>query len=45
MLAEQPAPLQEQPAPEVLPVAAEIAMEPKTDETGAHDARFVVTGS
>src|ERR1044071_8429691 len=44
-LAEQPAPLQEQPAPQAVPVAAEAAIEPASDETGAHDARFVVTAS
>ena len=42
VLAEQPAPLQEQPAPQVVPKAAEELLEPGTDETGAHDARFVV---
>ena len=42
VLAEQPAPLQEQPAPQVVPNAAEELLEPGTDETGAHDARFVV---
>ena len=42
VLAEQPAPMQEQPAPAALPVAAEAAIEPKSDETGAHDARFVI---
>jgi chromosome partitioning protein len=45
VLADQPAPLQEQPAPEAVPVAAEVATEPDTDETGAHDARFVITAS
>jgi hypothetical protein len=42
VLADQPAPLQEQPAPEAVPAAAEAAIEPRNDETGAHDARFVV---
>jgi chromosome partitioning protein len=41
-LAEQPAPLQEQPAPEALPTATEEVLEPATDETGAHDARFLM---
>src|SRR3954470_7254565 len=36
VLAEQPAPLQEQPEPQVVPAS---------DETGAHDARFIVTVS
>ena len=44
-LAEQPAPLQEQPAPVAIPVTPEAAIEPASDETGAHDARFVVTAS
>jgi len=45
VLTEQPAPIQEQPVPQVLPVTAESTIETNTDETGAHDARFVVTGS
>ena len=39
-LTEQPAPLQEQPAPQVLPLAAESVIEPG-DGTAAHDARFI----
>jgi len=42
VLAEQPAPLQEQPAPQVLPNATEELLEPGSDETGAHDARFLM---
>jgi chromosome partitioning protein len=44
VLAEQPAPLQEQPPPQVTAVVqpeAEIELSP--DETGAHDARFVIS--
>ena len=41
VLAEQPAPLQEQPAPEVVAVATEAAIE-DTDGTAAHDARFIL---
>jgi len=44
LLAEQPAPLQEQPAPQVVPNAADELLEPGTDETGAHDARFILSG-
>ena len=39
MLTEQPAPLQEQPAPVVAP-APEAVIE-NTADTAAHDARFV----
>ena len=43
VLADQPAPLQEQPAPQVVaPAPPEAAIEQSTDETGAHDARFVL---
>jgi hypothetical protein len=44
VLAEQPAPLQEQPAPQLaaqLPPAVAGAIEP-TEGTGAHDARFIL---
>jgi chromosome partitioning protein len=40
VLTEQPAPLQEQPAPEVVELASETAIE-DTDGTAAHDARFI----
>jgi hypothetical protein len=40
VLAEQPAPMQEQPAPEVVAVATETAIE-DTDGTAAHDAVFI----
>lgn len=40
VLLEQPAPLAEQPAPEVVPVP-EAVIE-GSDETGAHDARFIL---
>jgi hypothetical protein len=42
VLLEQPAPLAEQPAPEVVP-APEAVIE-GSDETGAHDARFILGG-
>jgi len=44
-LAEQPAPMQEQPAPQAAPNTADELIEPGADETGAHDARFVVGDS
>jgi hypothetical protein len=40
VLAEQPAPIQEQPAPESVAVATETAIE-DTDGTSAHEARFI----
>jgi chromosome partitioning protein len=40
VLAEQPAPMQEQPAPEGVAVATEAGIE-DSDGTAAHDARFV----
>lgn len=40
VLAEQPAPLQEQPAPQVVPSAETVIGDGA--ETGAHDARFVI---
>jgi chromosome partitioning protein len=40
VLAEQPAPMHEQPAPEVVAVATETAIE-DTDGTAAHDAVFI----
>jgi chromosome partitioning protein len=40
VLAEQPAPMQEQPAPEAVAVATEKAIE-DTDGTAAHDAVFI----
>jgi chromosome partitioning protein len=43
VLAEQPAPLQEQPAPEAVPVKTEAVIEP-ADVTAAHDARFIFYG-
>ena len=44
VLAEQPAPMQEQPAPlVVVPAPPEPAIEQSDDETGAHDARFVLS--
>jgi chromosome partitioning protein len=44
VLAEQPAPLQEQPAPQVVaPAPPEAVIEQSKDETGAHDARFVIS--
>ncbi|HEU5136939.1 MAG TPA: ParA family protein [Steroidobacteraceae bacterium] len=45
VLTEQPAPIQEQPAPQAVPTATEAAIEPNTDETGVHDARFMVNAS
>ena len=42
VLAEQPPPMQEQPAPQVTPNTAEAVIESGPDETGAHDARFVL---
>jgi chromosome partitioning protein len=42
VLTEQPAPMHEQPAPEVMP-APEAVIE-GTDDTAAHDARFIVSG-
>ena len=44
VLTEQPAPMLEQPAPEAVPGTAEAVVDSNTDETGAHDARFVITG-
>jgi hypothetical protein len=44
VLAEQPAPLHEQPAPEVVAVATEAAIE-DTDGTAARDARFITQAS
>jgi len=41
-LAEQPPPLQEQPAPQVTPNTAEAVIESGPDETGVHDARFLL---
>jgi hypothetical protein len=40
VLADQPAPLQEQPAPQVSPVGEAVAE--STEDTAAHDARFLV---
>jgi chromosome partitioning protein len=46
VLAEQPPPLQEQPAPLVVaPAQPETGIEKSPDETGVHDARFVIAGS
>ncbi|HEV8441991.1 MAG TPA: ParA family protein, partial [Steroidobacteraceae bacterium] len=46
VLAEQPPPMQEQPAPQVLvPTQPETSIENSQDETGAHDARFVLSGA
>ena len=42
VLADQPAPIQEQPAPEVAPNTAEAVKEPAPDDTASIDARFVV---
>jgi chromosome partitioning protein len=42
VLAEQPAPLQEQPAPQALP-APEAVIE-TSEDTAAHDARFIISG-
>jgi chromosome partitioning protein len=43
VLADQPAPMQEQPAPLVVaPEQPEAVIESSKDETGAHDARFVL---
>lgn len=41
VLTEQPAPLHEQPAPQAVPSTETVIA--TTDETGAHDARFVIT--
>jgi hypothetical protein len=41
MLAEQPAPMQEQPAPQTSAVTAEAVIE-DTDGTAAHEAKFIV---
>jgi chromosome partitioning protein len=43
VLAEQPAPMQEQPAPQVNPAQPETLIEQSKDETGVHDARFVIS--
>jgi chromosome partitioning protein len=43
VLAEQPAPMQEQPAPQAAPNQPEVLVEPSPDETGAHDARFMLS--
>jgi chromosome partitioning protein len=45
VLAEQPSPMLEQPAPEAVPGSAEAVVESNTDETGAHDARFLLGAS
>jgi hypothetical protein len=42
VLAEQPAPLQEQPEPEIPAITPEAAIEPSTDDTAALDARFIL---
>ncbi len=42
VLLEQPAPMHEQPAPEVIP-APEAVIE-SSDDTAAHDARFIISG-
>jgi chromosome partitioning protein len=42
VLAEQPAPLQEQPAPQAIPSPAVVIEDWDIDDTAAHDARFVV---
>jgi hypothetical protein len=42
VLTEQPAPLQEQPAPQVVASTPESRIEPETDETAAHEAQFKV---
>jgi chromosome partitioning protein len=42
VLTEQPAPIQEQPVPEVAPTTAEAVKEPGPDDTASIDARFVV---
>src|SRR3954463_7724118 len=42
VLAEHPPPLHEQPAPQVTPNTAEAVIGSGEDETGAHDARFVL---
>jgi chromosome partitioning protein len=42
VLAEQPAPMQEQPQPEIPGITPEAATEPSTDDTAAHDARFIL---
>jgi len=42
VLAEQPPPMQEQPAPLATPSTPEAVIESGPDETGAHDARFVL---
>ena len=42
VLAEQPAPMQEQPAPQVVPRTPEALGEPSPDETAAHNALFIV---
>jgi chromosome partitioning protein len=44
VLAEQPAPMQEQPSPEAAPVTAEVVIE-DGDGTAAHDARFIISAS
>jgi hypothetical protein len=44
-LAEQPAPLQEQPVPQEAVTTAEAVIEPSDDEPEAQDARFIVTAS
>jgi chromosome partitioning protein len=41
VLAEQPAPMQEQPKPEIVAVATETAID-ETEGTAAHDARFIL---
>jgi hypothetical protein len=42
VLTEQPAPLQEQPAPQTAASTREESIEPASDETVAHEAQFVI---
>jgi hypothetical protein len=45
VLAEQPAPLQEQPAPQVVVAPSPESVIEPGDDTAAHDARFIVSVS
>ena len=42
VLADQPAPMHEQPAPVAAPLTAEVVIE-DSDGTAAHDARFIIS--
>jgi chromosome partitioning protein len=44
-LADQPPPMQEQPAPEAEPIAPGAVIEEPKDDTAARDARFIIHGA